>query len=206
MKKAASALVLLSLLAATEPKPVKKEDDRHTRTYWENASARTYVAIDKFADCIVRYRFVDVKTLLALPVDSPRVDSFGRALATTSGECLAAAGLGFQVQVFRWSLIESLYRRDLLKRGGPPSIALGGDAGQIDGAKCVVARAPALSEAILRTSPGSKQQAAAMKLIAPAASDCGLEQPRSLSATQHIRFQLAEDLYRYRQGGMEASE
>ena len=198
MRKVASALVLLSLVAATEPNPVKREDDRHTRSYWEKPSAQTYVAIGKFADCILLYRFADAKTLLELPVDSPRTEGFGKALATSSSGCLTNPGLGLRSQVFRWSLIEALYRRDVLKRGRPPSVALGGDAGSIDRAKCVVGRDPVGADAILRTSPGSRQQFAAIAALAPIASACGLARPTSLPESQVMRFQIAEAMYRYR--------
>ena len=197
-----SLVVTAALLATCSPAVVAAEPQK-TRLWpghrWEKANRSTYEGINEFAACVVERRLVDVKTLLEFPHDSPRVDSFGTALASTSPGCLTIIAMRMSSSMFRGALIEALYKRDFGKgRPGQPSVRLGAAGPQLELAKCIVRKGFVTSEELLKTLPASPAQKKVFRVLEPVVNSCVSTTGEEIARPQQLRFEIAEALYRAR--------
>ena len=205
------SLLVTATLLATCSSTVAAAEPEETRLWpgvrWEKANRSTYVGINEFAACVVERRLVDVKTLLEFPHDSPKVDGFGTALASTSPGCLTIIAMRLSSSMFRGALIEALYKKDFGKgRPGEPSARLGEAGPQLELAKCIVRKSFVTSEELLKTLPASPAQKKVFQVLEPVVSSCVSTTGEEITRPQQLRFEIAEALYRARLDAGQAPE
>ncbi len=170
---------------------------------------RARIALNAYAQCLVRYDRRQVEHALAASVASAPSQAAMRGVAYDG--CLFEGMLAIPVPVFRGALFGALYRRDY----GPTSGGIGprpldfsqdgADVGEADGrryvglhrfADCVMRGAPSDVRTALFATPASTTEATTLSGLSPAMSNCvvaGLK--LSFTRTMLIGL-LAEVAYR----------
>jgi len=197
-----SALFLLAMSAAAASAPSAKEQ---AEAYWpgiilQPMSTREYQRLlQEFAQCLLDEKPAEVRALLALPADSPKIHDAAVVLAGKDNICSPNVWWTGDSRSIRYALVEALYNRDFHgSRNGVPSVQLGSDAGRLEPINCVVRSGFAVADHLVITAPASKEQKAAFAALQPYLEACGRKAPRDQEAQRWLRYQIAEALYRQR--------
>ena len=165
------------------------------------SSPKAFVGLQRFASCALKYGRSSIGRYLAMPFPSPEGQTAATEVMEDYSICLDTEAFRGRVEYVRGAFIEAAYQSHL---GTPGALKIA--LGEVDPdhhygrylrlAQCVLDRSAEGAAMVLRTRPASNEQASAFKAIDPVVQTCAKAQQLQPTATQLLRFAIAEALYR----------